>query len=303
MLTRSPLFLLPLGLLAALLACPGGGLLDDDDVTPPGDDDTLLDDDDVTPATDDDDSVADADATAPPCDDDGLEENDYTASATALVPGEPVPAISCLGDDDWFVVELEGGSSLEVVVDFINDDGDIDVELIDLDTGEIADSTSTGDQESVSGAVAVARSLYVRVFLYGDDDAGGGSAYTITATVGACPTDPFEPNDTQDSAAALTAGEHDGLLVCLDDDWYSIELTAGASLSVGVLFPNTEGDVDAKLYDGSGEVLLESVSTDDDEAIGPWEATADGPVYLRIYLYADQGESYGNTYQLQVTVE
>ncbi len=299
--------LLPLAAVV-LLACPGGSS-DDDDVTPPlGDDDTMLDDDDMTPSDDDDagdDDVApdDDDAAPPPCDDDALENDDYTASANPLEPGTPLQAIACPEDDDWYAVTLEAGSSLEVEVAFTNADGDIDLELLDLDHGVIAQSESTDDVERVTGARAEAGALYARVFLYGDDAAGGGSAYTIEATVGTCPADPSEPNDSQAEAAALGAGEQAGLHVCMDDDWYAVDLRAGDPLTVGVLFAHAEGDIDAKLYDADGAELAESVSTTDDETLGPWEAPAEGPVWLRIYLYEDLGEVYGNSYILQVSDE
>ena len=313
---RSRSLLLPcLAALALLLACPGGGSLDDDDVTPPtGDDDTALDDDDMTPSTDDDDAGDDDtgddddagdddDVAPPPCDDDALENDDYTASANLLEPGAPAEAIACLEDDDWWEVVLAAGSSLEVVVDFSNEAGDIDLELLDLDDGVIDEADSTEDTERVTGALAQAGSLYVRVFLYGDDAEGGGSAYTISATVGTCPTDPFEPNDAQATSAPLGVGSHEGLTVCVDDDWYAVEMRAGDALNIDVLFNNGEGDVDAALDDADGAMLTESVSTSHDEHLGPWEAPDEGPVYLRVYLYEDQGGEYGNSYSLQVADE
>jgi hypothetical protein len=69
---------------------------------------------------------------------------------------------------------------------------------------------------------------------------------------------------------------------------------------VDLRFVDAEGDLDLQLYDVAGALSATSASVTDDEQI-VFTATSAGPVYLRAYLWADDGAGQqGNTYELEL---
>jgi len=110
-------------------------------------------------------AIADVDPAPaePACDPEG--GDDTMSSATPLTG--VVNAEICGGDDDWYRVEGDA----TVVVTFVHDDGDIDVEAYDQAGEAIGQSTSISDEETVSGT----GTFYVRVYGY----AGAQNRYRI----------------------------------------------------------------------------------------------------------------------------
>ncbi|RKY15479.1 MAG: hypothetical protein DRQ55_19490, partial [Planctomycetota bacterium] len=82
--------------------------------------------------------------------------NNDAASATPLT--EPIDALICADDEDWF--RVEGTGPAQVRVSFRHSRGDLDVEALDLEGGRLAQSTSSSDEELVAGD----RPFMVRVF-------------------------------------------------------------------------------------------------------------------------------------------
>jgi hypothetical protein len=282
---------------------------DDDDAV--GDDDDAADDDDDDDddaAGDDDDAADDDDATPPlPCTDDANEDHDDQANALALSPGLLAAQTVCDGDEDWYSIAVPAGQMLTIDLTFLDEEGDIDLEILDANGDLLDDSVSGSDDESAATeAVEVATDVFVRVWLYGDGGQFGGNEYDIEATVDVPPTcavDAFEPNQTLADAEPLTAGSQAGLSVCEadEDDWFAIDLVTGQELTVDLGFVDDEGDIDLKLFDAAETQLQLSTSTDDNESI-THTATFDGAHYVRVYLYADAGSVWGNTYDLTATV-
>ena len=66
-------------------------------------------------------------------------------------------------------------------------------------------------------------------------------------------TDPFEPNDTQEQATALTRERtFSGKLCPGDGDWFSLTTAAGALTEVTLKFDHLAGDLDLLVHDGDG---------------------------------------------------
>ncbi len=279
---------------------------DDDDAV--GDDDDAVGDDDDDVGDDDDAVGDDDDAPVGPCTDDSAEDNDDLAGAGVGTAGLTENLVACPEDEDWYSMFVPAGKKLQVDTWFLDDDGDIDVYIrtaADESAGPAGTSTSD-DENVVSDTVETDQDLYVRVILYGDAGATVGNEYDLELAVidpPTCTPDPFEENDTDAAAVAITAGSHASLNVCTDDeDYYSISLNVGQTLQVNPTFVDAEGDIDAYVIDPAGAQVASGVSTSDDEDF-TWTATTAGVHLVRVKLFADAGSVFGNTYGLNLTVQ
>lgn len=229
------------------------------------------------------------------CTDDGYEQDDTRGAATLVSDGSYSLTVC---DDDWFAIQLSAGETIDASIFFSHGVGDLDLELVDSSGSVVDDSTSTSDSESVSATASGATTVYVRVYGY----SGATGDYTLdiqtSGGTGGCTADAYEPNDSLGDAADLGDGFYAGLTTCSgNDDYYAIDLTAGQSLDVDVLFSHALGDVDARLYDASGAELDRGTSTTDDEALSHTASSAE-TVFLRVYGY----DGATNDYDLDVTI-
>ena len=117
-----------------------------------------------------------------------------------------------------------------------------------------------------------------------------------------CAEDSYEDNDTAAQAATLGSGSHADLRSCPgDDDFYAIEISAGQSIDIDVLFSTSTGDIDARLMDASGDVVASGATTDDDESLV--FTTDDGGTFtLIVLLYSETDEALGNDYSLNIAL-
>ena len=294
--------------LAFLVGCP---VVDDDDVSD-DDDSATVDDDDVMDDDDsgtDDDDVVDDDDAVDDCIDDALEDNDDEASAAAITPPTN-DLVACMDDEDWYTLDLAEGE-WTVILTFLDDEGDIDSDLYDSAGDEVASGGSGSDNEEMQVTVPAGGGTYhLNVYLYAEgDDATSGNTYTVTTEEYVAPVcendDAFEDNETDATAAAITAGNHPGLQVCaFDRDWYSIDLAAGDQITVEILFTNDMGDIDASLMDPNGIDAVNGYSSDDNETMGPYTVEADegGTWLIDVHLFNDPDEIVGNVYEMNITV-
>ncbi|HIF24463.1 MAG TPA: hypothetical protein EYQ27_21805 [Gemmatimonadetes bacterium] len=172
----------------------------------------------------------------------------------------------------------------------------------DIDGHSMGGGTSSTDNEFIDVTLD-AGTYYVKVFLYSGATQQGND-YSIEVSSGAapeCPTDSFEPNNTEVAAVPVSLGSSPGLMVCEgDDDYYSLSLGAGSMIDVDVTFLDDDGDVDVQLINAAGDVLAYGFSTDDDETLS-YSATAAIDVFVRVYLYADAGD-FGNSYDMNIAL-
>ena len=81
----------------------------------------------------------------------------------------------------------------------------------------------------------------------------------------ACPADIYEPNGTALSAYPITVFPIAATLCEGDDDWFSLELNAPATLHI--TFDHKAGDLDAYAYDAKGILVDASVTANDVEIL------------------------------------
>ena len=112
--------------------------------------------------------------------------------------------------------------------------------------------------------------------------------------------DDFEDNDSGAAATDLPLPAQDstdvypGRYICpQDDDWYAVDVPAGASLTVTILFPDANGDLDMKLYDdpAGGSAIDSSTGVADSETVGA-TAAADTTYYVKVYGWAGAENGY-----------
>ncbi len=108
-----------------------------------------------------------------------------------------------------------------------------------------------------------------------------------------CVDDAFEPNDTQAEAAAIGAGEY-MLALCemtVEEDWFVVDLAAGETLAVYLVFSDDDADLELNLKNAAGTNLDSSTSSTDDEQCD-YTATVDTTVYIRVYSSGTNSAPY-----------
>ena len=229
--------------------------------------------------------------------DDVFEPNDTRAAARLVTSGQTVPGVVCAGNDDYFSIDVAPGARIDVDVWFPHAAGDLDVTLFNPD-GSVNVTAASADDNEAFDVVATQAGVYA-LRVSGVGVASNTYQLTIqtTGSPPVCPDDVFEPNDTRAAAQPLTSGQTVPGVVCSgNEDFFSIDASAGTHIDVDVLFSNASGDLDVTLFNPDGSVNVSAESADDNEAFDV-VATQAGVYALRVYGYA--GAS--NTYQLTTT--
>jgi len=103
-----------------------------------------------------------------------------------------------------------------------------------------------------------------------------------------CADDQYEDNDFEDEAAPITTGLHTGLTGCyLDEDWHSIDMTTGQTLTVTVDATIPEGSQTRRMhiYPPGGNNFYETGT--DNPFTGQVTATADGTATFYVQFWED----------------
>lgn len=136
---------------------------------------------------------------------------------------------------------------------------------------------------------------------YDDYGAFATSYNSISSYLSGGSDDAYENNDACASARAMTAGTYSNLVVKRyasgDEDWYSISVAAGATLTVTLSFTHARGDVDLQLYGTcGGAVLKSSTTTGNSESVSQTNSGGSATTYLvRVYLANDTRNTYSMT--------
>ncbi len=107
--------------------------------------------------------------------------------------------------------------------------------------------------------------------------------------------DAQEQNDTCATARAVVAGTSYANMVVkrLDEDWYAMPVSAGATLSMNMTFTHANGDVDLELYTAcGGAVALSRLANTSNEVFTFMNSSASNTVYMRVFLGSDTRNSY-----------
>jgi hypothetical protein len=206
--------------------------------------------------------------------DDAREDNDTAATAATLDKGVPFDGAVCGSDADFFRLPVQPGCLADVRVSLTHARGDIDLQLVDIASGQtlVSSATTTGLEQVVR--VFDPATTAARVFLFNGNDVNVGNAYRVVVDeicLGAiaCPADdPFEDNDTRQTAKVI--GRTDEVLgaVCgVDEDFFRVTPQQGCTTTFSATFAHRDGDIDLQLLNSTGGVISSATSVDDDETI------------------------------------
>ena len=174
---------------------------------------------------------------------------------------------------------------------FAHQYGDVDLRLQNTNGADLAVSTSSDDNESLSYPLLAGSNYLVCVQGY----LGASNVYDLVING---PGDRFETNDTFETAADLgpvanTLAEdfltiHEGEY----NDYFLVTPTHAATLEVNTYFTHADGNLSLYLYDGEGGYLAYSSSTNNMESVS--HTVRGGSNYvIRVY-------GYPNAYDLEI---
>jgi hypothetical protein len=255
----------------------------------------------------------------PACQDDATEpDNSYRDATPVSAPSATVDAWSCPGNGDWYAVSVSAGEVLSASASFDPNEMNLDLLIADPSGQTVVDSTFVLVAPEYASTVAtVSGTWYVAVFPRTTGQRAG-AAYQVVVDVdspGVCAPDALEPNNLgATQARAVGVGRWDDLSTCTtnDYDWYRVDLVAGQTAQLDVLFDNNEGDIDAWLLSAptandvnvfDQQYLARGITADNDENL-TFTAAVTGSYYLVVKMYRDGGAAQvGNLYDLVVGVQ
>ncbi|MEC9440489.1 MAG: pre-peptidase C-terminal domain-containing protein [Myxococcota bacterium] len=255
---------------------------------------------------------------APPCSDDDQEDDDTAATAASVTaPGLYTELAKCEDDDDWITFDVVENQLAEVYVNFRSTDTELDIFLYDAvdaatpvqsATGTASDSeslvfTAPDDPNTTGADTQTVYTYWVKIdtktrarlgsydlLLYRDLDGNGSFGIGEGNADRICP-DPYENNDTQQTANLLAAGAINDLRLCWqgglrnDNDYYSIFVPNGATVTASATFTHANGDIQLDLYrQGTALPVANSRTATDNETVSATNMTGAGAIYTaRLY--------------------
>jgi hypothetical protein len=241
------------------------------------------------------------------CQDDNYEENDTQEQVRGPEPlGARIDDLKLCGDgtrvdEDFYGVFLEVPTTLIVQSIFSHTEGDIDISLLDNLGQVLGAGYSTTDDERIERCVE-AGFYYIHAWSF-NRRINNEYALTIEASDQACCSDDaFEDDDGPGSAHLVASGDTlDLRSICPDDeDWYAINLNAGETINVDVLFDHQapEDDLDVFVYAPDGVTNLtpccspvNGQSSNDDEQLS-YQAQQSGRFYVVVRGYRGSNNDY-----------
>lgn len=225
--------------------------------------------------------------------DDSREDNDDATGAAALDEGVSMDGILCGTDQDWFEVPVAVGCIADARLDFVDADGDVDLELRRAD-GSTVQGYSRGvtDSERLT-KVVVESGMSYRVY-FGVADAANVYRFVVDERCAvSCPTDdPWEPNDSRTVAPDLKATLDEVVgAVCASEDFFDTVPQSGCTLGVTLDFDDAHGDLDLELQDTAGAVLASSRGTTNHEEL-EFLSSNGARVVLRVFGFSGATATY-----------
>lgn len=225
------------------------------------------------------------------CSDDQFEPNNAPDQAPTLAPGTYNLSICDSAgspvDSDWFLVPMNLGETVTVVLSFVHDQGDIDCDLSydGNESGVVAFSNTTSGQERFEFTADETRTYVLAV--YGVADATYSNPYSmnlsITTTPPVCQDDSLEDNDTVDAAKAILGTEPalaDLVLCPADADFFAVTLRAGDSLLASAT--PSSGAVGLELLGPDRATVIDTAGPATASSLVVVEEAVAGTYYLRV---------------------
>ncbi len=209
--------------------------------------------------------------------------NDSRGTATPLET--TATGSICAGDEDFFSFTLAAAGRVEVLLDFADSDGDLELELLDS-AGSVVRSSTTGSDDEEIAADLGAGTYALRVWGYRD----ASNTYTITVTLPTVTPDPStgDDNDTLANATELAVGTTIEAAIdsATDVDVYRVQ---SSDFTAVLAFVHANGDLDLELLDAEGTRIGQSQGTTDSETVA---YTGAGPAYVRVIGYSGAMGAY-----------
>jgi len=246
------------------------------------------------------------------CSADNLEPNNTAQSAATLVPmsvahGENLQELnqthlsSCGGDADWYQTRLLPGDTVEAAVYFDSAETNLGLTMYGLE--DTSTPAATGTQNS-SGRVSFAYNVDTEqsAGLYPLQVAslsGDAVYYGLEIKVQrACTDDDLEPVPPLESANINVPFDEDNLVLCADDDWFTLSLPAG-SYTICTIFEHDDGDIDLSLFEtGPTQTPVASSMTKNDLEVITFENNESATYDLNVFL--DDRDSVITNYRLVI---
>jgi hypothetical protein len=207
-------------------------------------------------------------------------------------------SIHSTSDRDFFRFTTSGAGTSENYVDvlFSHTSGDVDARILNSAGVAVTGSFGVSDNERLSLEGLAAGTYFVEVYGF----AGALNNYGLSFnTPAAETTDRYEVNNTRETATDLRTiiGELEvedlSIHSTTDRDFFEF-VTTGEGTSenyVDVLFSHAGGDVDARLIDTEGRIIVSSTGVADNERLS-LDGLVAGTYIIEVYGYAGARNNY-----------
>ncbi len=232
--------------------------------------------------------------------DDGVDMNRLRLDQGGINQGGTMPRVDMVLEEDHGKTEPEA---------------DMKIYEVDMQISEVDMKISEADMKMSEADMKISEADMLLVGICGDgllqigeacDDGnlvnGDSCSSTCTTEVPQCVNDMFEPNNNTETASVLNNADQFNAQICLaDDDWYTVSLCAGGTLTIIVSLTPANGDIDVRLNDASQVLLTSSVGITGTEVVTYTNiSTTDMKiVYAKVYGFA---HSVNNSYSISVTI-
>ena len=170
------------------------------------------------------------------CTPDSLEPNQSTATAELIGEGLFEDLSICAGDEDFYRLEVPGGTYLSARITHAASAGDLDLYLLGNDGESVIDAALTSSQEeTVEANISIGGTHYLKVVGF----QGATNSYHLSVDfekqVDSCQEDTFAPNQYADEAVMVPPSTYKQLAACPGkEDWFAIGLNGNETLAVTV---------------------------------------------------------------------
>jgi hypothetical protein len=206
------------------------------------------------------------------------EPNNRSLDATLIHEGTHSFSRCDIEDVDFYKMEVPALQYAQVTLnDFINADGNLNLEIYNADGNLVDSSLSSSNVEEVQ-SLEGPQTFYVKVYEGSSSWVTPPSeqGYTLTieyiARPSSCSGDIGEPNGSASTATPLSMisqsdGSYsvniDNAILCtkLDLDYYRYTVPAGFTSNIGLEFNGNEGDLDLAILDTNGVLLYTATSS------------------------------------------
>ncbi|MBN2723312.1 MAG: PPC domain-containing protein [Deltaproteobacteria bacterium] len=244
------------------------------------------------------------------CIDDDEEDNDYpSAFLPETSSGQINDLMMCsdpdtgYADEDWFRFSLDETTLGLFEIFFQHSDGDLDISLSDLDGNEIGYSFSVTDNESIVECLP-SGDYFLQVVGWNNNLNVPYSLNVELLSGGCCTDDDLESNDNYMEALPVVSDDTiSGLSICSgDQDWFSIDVDAGQTIWVDMVFEqnNDLQDLDVYIVDTDGTTILTPCCDPDNgqSSTSNEELTFQAPESGTYYIFVEGFDDAQNTYDV-----